>query len=173
MITSKNEEILNFEEVEDTKESENAFKKETFDQRGIFEANGYKFTVYPILCKEVSEYINDKVMIPKQFDENGNKISDKDLGKFLISCFSTVSDDKNNQGSINNVNRKSVFKTRNNKNDVDYSKYKYAYGFVKWIEKKVYYNGKPVKFEDLEMKYSLTKSEIAKLIIYLSDFSGF
>lgn len=176
-----------FEEVENKNESvdileqespnlnDNNYNNNVFSQRGFFKANGYEFTVYPIMLDEVSEYIHDGVVVPKKINNEGKELTDKELGQFLITCFSSPS---KKEDSLCDKKETSIFKSvkslfKREKNIIDYSQYPYAYGFVKWIEKKVFYKGKSIMFQDLERKYFLTKPEIAKLIIYLNESSGF
>ena len=56
---------------------------------------------------------------------------------------------------------------------VDYSEYPKAKPMIEWMEKKISIDGKPIKFYELETKYMLTKGEIARMLIYLFEFSGF
>lgn len=171
----KQENTVDSKKEEKSLNGDNNYNNDVFVQRGIFKANGYEFTVYPIMLDEVSEYIHDGVVVPKKIDNEGKELTDKELGQFLITCFSSPS---KKEDSLCDKKETSIFKSvkslfKREKNIIDYSQYPYASGFVKWIEKKVFYKGKSIMFQDLERKYFLTKPEIAKLIIYLNESSGF
>lgn len=171
----KRENIVDSKKEEKSLNGDNNYNNDVFVQRGIFKANGYEFTVYPIMLDEVSEYIHDGVVVPKKINNEGKELTDKELGQFLITCFSSPS---KKEDSLCDKKETSIFKSvkslfKREKNIIDYSQYPYASGFVKWIEKKVFYKGKSIVFQDLERKYFLTKPEIAKLIIYLNESSGF
>lgn len=174
-IEEEEQQENNKQKPETLSQEENNYKNEVFEQRGIFKANGHEFTVYPIMLDEVSEYIHDGVIVPKKVNNDGRELTDKELGQFLITCFSSPSKKENTvtEQKETNIfkNIKSLFNKQ--KKVIDYSQYPYASGFVKWIEKKVFYKGEPVKFQDLEREYFLSKPEIAKLIIYLNESSGF
>lgn len=173
----KQENTVDSKKTENSLNNDNNYNNDVFVQRGSFKANGYEFNVNPIMLEEVSEYLKDRVMIPKKIDENGNELTDKELGHFIISCFTShsESENKNNDSEKKETNIFSKIKRLflKEKEVIDYSQYPYAFGFVKWIQKKVSFKGKSIKFEDLERKYLLTKSEIAKLIIYMNEISGF
>lgn len=171
----KQENTVDSKKEEKSLNGDNNYNNDVFVQRGIFKANGYEFTVYPIMLDEVSEYIHDGVVVPKKINNEGKELTDKELGQFLITCFSSPS---KKEDSLCDKKETSIFKSvkslfKREKNIIDYSQYPYASGFVKWIEKKVFYKGKSIAFQDLERKYFLTKPEIAKLIIYLNESSGF
>lgn len=171
----KQENTVDSKKEEKSLNSDNNYNNDVFVQRGIFKANGYEFTVYPIVLDEVSEYIHDGVIVPKKVNNEGKELTDKELGQFLITCFSSPS---KKEDSLCDKKETSIFKSvkslfKREKNIIDYSQYPYASGFVKWVEKKVFYKGKSIMFQDLERKYFLTKPEIAKLIIYLNESSGF
>lgn len=171
----KQENTVDSKKEEKSFNIDNNYNNDVFVQRGFFKANGYEFTVYPIMLDEVSEYIHDGVIVPKKINNEGKELTDKELGQFLITCFSSPS---KKEDSLCDKKETSIFKSakslfKREKNIIDYSQYQYASGFVKWIEKKVFYKGKPIMFQDLERKYFLTKPEIAKLIIYLNESSGF
>lgn len=171
----KQENTVDSKKEEKSFNIDNNYNNDVFVQRGFFKANGYEFTVYPIMLDEVSEYIHDGVIVPKKINNEGKELTDKELGQFLITCFSSPSKKENTVTEKKETNIFKIIKSlfRKQKKVVDYSQYQYASGFVKWIEKKVFYKGKHVMFQDLERVYFLTKPEIAKLIIYLNESSGF
>ncbi len=163
------------EELEE--EEESTVKLSTMTQRGIYTAYKYTFNVEPIYLQEVDEYLHDNVYVPRKTDINGNVITDKELSTFMSQCFlkdtakATETEEEVEEKKESAVDKvKSLFRK---KSKVDYSEFPMAKGIVKWVERKVSYNGKKICFEDLEQKYKLSKVEIAKLIMYLSEFSGF
>lgn len=167
------------EEIHTNKLEENSPKSlAIMAQRGVYEANGYSFVVKPVYCYEVEEYSKDKVYIPRRVDDEGNPVSNKDLSVFISQCFykdvPTIFEAVEREESLASKPVGFVEKLKNlfkRKSKIDYSQFPMAKGMVKWIEKKVSYNGKAILFEDLEIKYGLTKPEIAKLLMYLSDIS--
>lgn len=140
-----------------------------------FEAHNHKFKIFPVTLDEVGEFLNDKVLIPRKTDSEGNEVSDYELGACLIRVFfasdihQTPFKVIENKRLIDKI--KSLFKKPIP--EIDYTQYTLAYPIVKWLERKVYYCNKPIKFKDLEKKFALTKAEIARMLIALNDFSGF
>lgn len=147
---------------------------ETMTQRGTFVANGYKFTVKPVYLGEEMDYLAD-VSYPlyPRAKEDGEEPTDKELSVWAMMLFKQENkqDDRIKLGLFEKFKRW-VAKTFV-KNYQYYSDNSSVSGLVKWIEKKVSYKGKPIKFYDLERKYGLTKSEIVKLFKYFQDLSGF
>lgn len=157
----------------------NAFLNEdTMLERGIFEANGYKFHVRPVYLGEEDEYLSQMTVLPTPVPkEDGKEYTEKELGQWAIALFS-----KNvNSGSSNNDENLGFFKKIakffsklfNRKNYEYYSEYPSIQPIVKWLEKKVTYKGKKIRFYDLERKFGLNKAEIEHLIIYFHELSGF
>lgn len=177
---SLSEKEFELQEEIDTKEQEgnNPLSLSIMAQRGIYKANGYSFTVKAVYFHEVEEYLNDKVYIPRRVDDEGNLVSNKDLSVYMARCFYKGIPDLFEEGekkeSLASEPKGFVEKLKDlfkRKSKIDYSQFPIATGMVKWIERKVSYNGKPILFEDLESKYQLTKAEIAKMLMYLSDIS--
>lgn len=146
--------------------------QETMLERGIFEANGYKFDVHPIYLLEEKDYLSDVpyALYPQSDNEDGP--DDKELSHYAMALF-----------RYNGTSPKEVTSRWERIKEWLAKKFthKYRYysdnpnilGLVKWIEKKVYYKGRPIRFYDLERKFKLNKSEIVKLFGYFQDISGF
>lgn len=147
---------------------------QTMLERGIFEANGHKFTVKPIFLGEETEYLSDVSYALYPRTKDGQEPTDKDLSHYAIMLFrkdDSANDKPEHIGLFERFKR--WFTKTFVKNYEYYSDNPSVLGLVKWIERKVYYNGKKVKFYDLERKYGLNKSEIVKLFGYFQDLSGF
>lgn len=147
---------------------------ETMLERGTFEANGYKFTVKPIFLGEESEYLDDVAYALYPRAKEGEEITDKDLSHYAMMLFREVPGKNDKHERIGLFERfKRWFAKTFIKNYEYYSDNPSVLGLVKWIERKVFYKGKRIRFYDLERKYGLTKSEIVKLFGYFQDLSGF
>lgn len=146
---------------------------ETMLERGIFVANGYKFVVKPIYLGEESEYLSDVSYALYPHTKDGQELTDKDLSRYAIALFQlNPSDNENEQLGLFGKIKRWLVKAFSK----DYRFYSYnpsILGLVKWIEKKVYYKGKRIKFYQLERKFGLSKSEIVKLFGYFQELSGF
>lgn len=159
------------EELEEDDE-EKVYSKEQMLERGCFKANGYCFDVKPITFFETMDIFNKKkVFIPSRYDMYGDEMSDKELGRRLAGLFNRVVPKEPVKKSL--WKRFKEFFAIGGAGIVDYSEYPDAEETIKWVEAKVSYNGKPIHFYDLETKFMLTKGEIANLLIYLFEFSGF
>lgn len=143
-------------------------------ERGKFTANGYTFTVRPVYLGEEDEYLSQVTVSPVPVSQDGeviDKNDDKKMGQWAIVLFSE---------SLNKVKKKKkgklyqfftwLFKRRDYRY---YSDVPSIQPIIKWIEKKVTYNGKKVYFYDLERKYGLSKADIERLFIYFHEISGF
>lgn len=143
-------------------------------ERGKFTANGYTFTVRPVYLGEEDEYLSQVTVSPVPVSQDGEEIDkndDKKMGQWAIVLFSE---------SLNKVKKKKkgklyqfftwLFKRRDYRY---YSDVPSIQPIIKWIEKKVTYNGKKVYFYDLERKYGLSKADIERLFIYFHEISGF
>lgn len=163
--------------VEEGNLEEPEYTKEQMLERGCFEANGYIFDVRPITFFESMEIFNDKkVWIPSRYDQNGEEFTEKELGRMFMRFFRKVEEPEKREATQSTVPPKASFfkkKNKEQKETVDYYQYPDAYPMIKWLEKKVYYDGELVKFTDLETKFMLSKGEIVNLLIYLFEMSGF
>lgn len=147
---------------------------ETMLERGVFVANGYKFTVKPIYLGEETEYLSDVSYALYPRTKEGQEITDKDLSHYAMMLFrkeNGINAEKERIGLFERFKR--WFAKTFKHNYEYYSDNPSVLGLVKWIEKKVSYKGRSIKFYDLERKYGLTKSEIVKLFGYFQDLSGF
>lgn len=146
----------------------------TMLERGIFEANGYKFTVKPIFLGEETEYLSDVSYALYPRAKEGEELTDKDLSHYAIMLFRKENGKNENLEHLGLFERfKRWFAKTFIKNYEYYSDNPSVLGLVKWIERKVFYKGKPIKFYELERKFKLNKAEIVKLFGYFQDLSGF
>lgn len=142
-------------------------------ERGKFTANGYTFTVKPVYLGEEDEYFSDMTIspVPKQ-EEGDDKPTDKELSRWAVALFSSK------VNGVDGIRKKGVlsriFLWLFYRNDYRYYSYRPAVmPIIKWLERKVTYKGRKIKFYQLERKYGLNKAEIEKLIIYFHELSGF
>lgn len=145
-------------------------------ERGKFEANGYTFTVYPVRLKEEEAFYADTSMlspIPKKI-ANGDTITDEELAMYVIALFSkTANYGTDDQPKEIGKFRKFIIRFFYHNDYHYYEDRPRIMPFVKWVEQKVKFNGKKVKFFDLERKFSLSKAEIGRLFIYFYQLTGF
>lgn len=149
--------------------------KEVMMERGRFTANGYTFAVRPVYLGEEDEYFNDFALSPVPADEEEH--TDKELGQYAMALFSNpanrlVQQEKERFSFVGLINRlyNRLFRPK------DYRYYDASPAvqpLIKWLERKVTYKGRKIRFYDLERKYGLNKSEIQKLIAYFHELSGF
>lgn len=144
-------------------------------ERGYFTANGYTFKVQPVFLGEEEEYLEEVSFSPVPSPAEGDAIIDKDndkkMGHCVIALFSTA---------FNGVPHKRKSKIQEffsfifRRRDYRYYKdYPIIQPLIKWIEQKVTYKGKKIRFYDLERKYELSKADIERLFIYFHELSGF
>ena len=165
------EEVLDEEDGEEELE----YTKEQMLERGYFEANDYIFDVRPITFFESMEIFNDKkVWIPSRYDQNGEEFTDQELGRMFMRFFKKKEPEQREATQVEAPSKTSLFKRKKSEQEsVDYSQYPDAWPMIKWLERKVSYEGEPIKFTELETKFLLTKGEIVNLLIYLFEMSGF
>ena len=144
-------------------------------ERGKFEANGYAFTVYPVRLKEENDFFSDLGLspIPKQIVDGGT-ITDEELALYVITLFSESA----NYAEGETPKKISKFRQFIIKhfyhNDYHYYEDRpKIMPFIRWLEGRVEYKGKPIKFYNLERKYGLSKAEIGRLFIYFYQLVGF
>lgn len=143
-------------------------------ERGKFEANGYTFTVKPITLREEDEYFADLKLspIPPSVIETGDIPTDQELGRWVIALFSAKANGGSPYPKMTKWRKFWIWLLH--RNDYHYySDCKNIVGYVKWIERKVRYKGKHIKFYQLEKKFELSKAEIGRLFIYLYQLTGF
>lgn len=144
-------------------------------ERGNFEANGYAFTVYPVRLKEENEFLSDlKVSpIPKKIIDGGT-MTDEELALYVITLFSESANyDEGEQPKKISKFRQFIVKHFYHNDYRFYEDRPKIMPFLRWLEQKVEYEGKLVKFYDLERKYKLSKAEIGRLFIYFYQLVGF
>lgn len=144
---------------------------ETMKERYSYSANGYSFTVIPVFLGEENEYFSDVSYALYPSKKDGQEVTDKDLSHFAMALFR---DDGTKLENVGFVERVKIFIAKKFTHTYEYySDVPSAAKIAKWVEKKVFYKGKPVKFYDLERKFQLSKSEIVNLLKTLQDASGF
>lgn len=147
----------------------------TMMERGKFTANGYTFTVKPVYLGEEDAYLADLSISPIPITNNGKPDydlgNDKKLGQWSIALFSKAvnTQEQKKHGRFYQLCSK-IFRKKNYKY---YSNKPAVQPFVKWIEQKVFYHGRKIRFYDLERKYNLSKADIERLFIYFHELSGF
>lgn len=144
-------------------------------ERGEIVLNGYTFTVKPVFFGEERDYLQDVPISIYPHSKQEQELTDKDISRFGIALFmqdGTEYEQSKKIGLFGKIKRWFVKKFIH-----DYRYYSdnpTILGLVKWIEKKVYYKGRPIRFYDLERKFGLNKSEIVKLFgFFQDDVSGF
>lgn len=148
-------------------------------ERGKFVANGHTFLVHPVYLGEENEFFSDMA-----FSENGifspipnaeegvDKLTDAELGQWAIALFSEQLNGQKEE------KKKKFFSKILNKifRRKDYHYYAdvpVVQQLIKWIERKVTYNGKKIKFYNLERLYHLSKADVERMFIYLYQISFF
>lgn len=170
---------------EEKKISENTDNhEEQMLERWTYTANGYTFTVRPVMLGEERDFLDDLKAspVPSQIiEEEGVMPTDKELSRWAITLFSDalnepLRNDDTSGKKKSLFDRLKVFflvKVLKKKNHNYYEDFPAVHPILKWIERKVTYQGNPVLFYELERKYQLNKAEIEKLFIFLYQISGF
>ncbi len=149
--------------------------EEVMLERGKFTANGYTFTVEPVYLGEENLYLAEMQVSPvpnyknEEEDKPISELEDKELSNWAIALFSQNQTETKKTGWFKRIFVKLFYKN----NYRYYDNNPLIQPFIKWIEQKVSYNGKKIKFYELERKFGLNKSEIEKLFIYFHEISGF
>lgn len=170
-------------------EKEKELQKDIMLERGKFCANGHVFEVKPIYLGEEDSYLESLTMspVPKPItDANGKEttLSEKEIGQFLQFFFSNRRLAEFEVASKHKIDRlfpngkpiteASIWRLKKTKrNYLYYCDNPNAMIMAMWLERKVTYRGRPIRFYDLERKFMLNKSEIERLICYLHELSGF
>lgn len=142
-------------------------------ERGKFTANGHTFTVRPVYLGEEDEYFSDMTIspVPKK-EEGADEPTDKELSRWAIALFSDKVNEQENTSKRGRLRR--FFSWMFHRNDYRYySERPAVMPLVKWLERKVSYKGRKVRFYQLERKFGLSKAEIERMIIYFHELSGF
>ena len=170
-------------------EKEKELQKDIMLERGKFCANGHVFEVKPIYLGEEDAYLESLTMspVPKPIvDANGKEtsLSEKEIGQFLQFFFSNRRLAEFEHQSKRKIDRlfpngkpiteAAVWRLKKTKrNYLYYCDNPNAMIMAMWLERKVSYRGRKIRFYDLERKFMLNKSEIERLICYLHELSGF
>ena len=170
-------------------EKEKELNKDIMLERGKFCANGHVFEVKPIYLGEEDAYLESLTMspVPKPImDASGNEtsLSEKEVGQFLQFFFSNrrlAEMESQSKRSIDRlfpngkpITEAAIWRLKKTKrNYLFYCDNPNAMIIAMWLERKVSYRGRPIRFYDLERKFMLNKSEIERLICYLHELSGF
>lgn len=139
--------------------------------RGHFIANNIDFSIRPICTDEFDGYFQTLTRTQMFKEEK----TPNELSIALTAMFSDVAkleeEKLNDKKWYKRLYYKIFFLLY--KDHKRYKKYPRGEELAKWIEKLVSVNGKKVTLYDLEIKYRLTKDEIARMIIYINKMSGF
>jgi len=170
-------------------EKEKELNKDIMLERGKFCANGHVFEVKPIYLGEEDAYLESLTMspVPKPImDANGKEtsLSEKEAGQFLQFFFSNRRLAEMESQSKRKIDRlfpngkpiteAAIWRLKKTKrNYLFYCDNPNAMIIAMWLERKVSYRGRPIRFYDLERKFKMNKSEIERLICYLHELSGF
>ncbi len=142
--------------------------KDLMLERGKIKLNSHEFIIKPVFLGEETQYLADVKISPIPIKANNEEITtetkftEKELNSHIMALFTKKQTSKK---TIKNLFKKL--------NKASFYSDTHAEGLVKWLEKKVYYNNKRVKFCDLERKFELSKVEIEQIIIELHRLSGF
>lgn len=147
--------------------------RETMLERGKFSANGYTFEVRPVYLGEEDDYLSEVGVSPVpvlQDGENLDKTDDKKMAQWSIALFSkSLNGERKKRGRI-----AEFFLWLFGRRDYRYYKdYPSVQPIIKWIERKVTYRGRRIRFYDLERKYGLSKADIERLFVYFHELSFF
>lgn len=159
----------------------NITSEEVMMERGKFAANGFTFFIRPVYFEEIEEYLLEMELplVPStKEDIEELQTDEKKMGHWAIALFSAELNEKEKENKPKKrgllYKLKRIFETVFYRNDYRYYKaYPKMVNSIKWIERKVFYNGKPIRFYDLERKFNLSKADIERMFIYLHDISGF
>ena len=170
-------------------EQERQLKKDIMLERGKFLANGYMFEVKPIYLGEEDAYLDSlkRSPVPKPItgeDGKERELNDKELAQFLRMFFSNsylseieMRDKRKIERIFPNgkpITQAAIWRLKKTKrNYLFYCDNPNAMIIAMWLERKVSYRGRPIRFYDLERKFKMNKSEIERLICYLHELSGF
>lgn len=155
--------------------------REIMLQRWTFSANNYTFVLIPVFLKEIPEFIEDSLPFIEGTGENG-EVTEFDYKKFMLFNFMTTVEsvnpilqeneaDKSNKPEVSGRFKKIINRQKTLTNE--YSKILNGGMIAKWMERKVKYDDKPIRFDDLEEKFFLNKTEIAKMYQKLVEISDF
>lgn len=155
----------------------NDIDRNSMFERGKITLNGYTFTVKPILLGEEDDYREDVKYNLYPRNPDGTKKTDcteLELKQYIRYLFKKDDMTTFTNGQAGLLKKIKLWLVKTFRRDyMYYSDNLAVLGLVKWIEKKVYYKGRHIRFYDLERKYKLTKIEILKLFEYFEELSDF
>lgn len=146
--------------------------EEIMMERGKFVANGHTFSLEPIFLGEEDAFTEDiGAFYPIPMIEKGlDSLSEEELGQWAIALFSKkINGEPPKKKKIKNFFNR-IFKRKDYRY---YDNVPAVQALVKWIEKKLKYKGRKVKFYQLERKFGLSKADIERLFIKLYQISFF
>lgn len=139
------------------------------EKRGIFTANGITFKVKPVDSTETVSFYT--LMSDAQRMANAEGRVQTSL--LLVRLFSDIDDEGNAKKYALKQNIKIKFCENFFKDYRRYERYSMGKKLAMWIERLVFVDNKPVRFYDLEKNMLLSKEDIARLLIYICELSGF
>lgn len=148
-------------------------QKDKMDEKGRIMLNGFEFIITPIFIGEEEKFRNDVTFSALPRKENKDEdFTDKELSDHMITIFANQAfEKKENKCKI--ITNKKAIKIIKKFSKKHYYADKYAKPLVYWLQQKIRYKDKLVKFYDLERKFKLSKSDIGKIIVTLYKISGF
>lgn len=139
------------------------------EKRGIFTANGITFKVKPVDSTETVSFY--ALMSDAQRMANAEGRVQTSL--LLVRLFSDIDDEGNAKKYALKQNVKIKFCEKFFKDYRRYERYSMGKKLAMWIERLVFVDNKPIRFYDLEKNMLLSKEDIARLLIYICELSGF
>lgn len=132
-------------------------------ERYRVKVGGHEFEIRPITLVESFDYIRSGALMFRTHKtvmvdgkETEKEYSEKEMGMQLVAFFKPMPEPDPDPilPEYDNFSRE-------------------IQATIDWIQRKVYLDGKPIVFSELETKHGLSKGEIALLINALSEKSGF
>lgn len=139
------------------------------DKRGMFTANGITFKVKPVDSIETVSFY--ALMSDAQRMANAEGRVQTSL--LLVRLFSDIDDEGKPKKYKLKQNIKIKFCEKFFRDYRRYARYPMGKKLAMWIERLVFIDNKPIRFYDLEKKLLLSKEDIAGLLIYICELSGF
>lgn len=138
-------------------------------ERGVFVANNYIFDIQSVRFEEEREYFSD---VPLSIHLlNKKEEPQQDLARIMATLFQIDSEEEI-KASLGKFGKLKLWLVKHfRRNYKYYSDSPSATGLIKWLERKVRYKNKRIRFYDLERKFRLTKKEIADMFLYLHNLS--
>lgn len=183
-ISEKDTEML-LERIKIAEELEK--QKDMMMDRTYVNINGFEFMVKPVFLGEEREFLKYYTTPFMAIANEDGEITTKAKLDLMLKMFNTQNKSETEidirveatkkiqevkDMSLFGVLKKYIYK-KFGVVEIDYYDGTPAYGLIVWLEKKVYYEGKKIRFSDLERKYDLTKLEIYELITHFLEISNF